>query len=339
MLPKRPGEGRMKSPGEAGFESGSGAGASGASANDPESGAQTIAAAGRSKLEPALLSSGLHIVATPIGNMGDITLRAISTLGRADIIACEDTRVTGRLLKAHGITTPMLAYHDHNAERVRPKLIERLEGGESVALVSDAGTPLISDPGYRLVRDAVAAGVAVTAIPGPSAALTALVVSGLPTDRFFFAGFLPSRSAARRTALVGLAGIDATLVFLESPRRLAASLADMAAALGERETAVARELTKLHEEVRRGSLAGLAAHYAEAGAPRGETTVIVGPPPAAAPADGAALDRLLAAALDTMSVRDAAAAVAAATGAPRRRVYGRALELSAERHAGRPDGE
>ncbi len=291
---------------------------------------------------------GLHIVATPIGNLGDVTLRALDILEAADVIACEDTRVTGKLRTAYGITTPMTTYHEHNAARVRPRLIERLERGEIVALVSDAGTPLVSDPGYRLVRAAIAAGVKVTAAPGATAPITALILAGLPTDRFLFAGFLPTRPGPRRRALDGLAAVDASLIFLEAPRRLAAALADMAGALGPRPAAVARELTKLHEEVRRGSLAELAAHYRAAGAPRGEAVVVVAPPqaPGGGPAgehdegpEGAALDTRLRRALARGSVRDAATEVAAATGLPRRRVYGRALALAGKTGAGLPGPE
>jgi 16S rRNA (cytidine1402-2'-O)-methyltransferase len=277
--------------------------------------------------------AGLYIVATPIGNLGDITLRALEALRRADAIACEDTRITARLLAGHGIARPLVAYHDHNAARVRPRLIQRLERGETLALVSDAGTPLVADPGFRLVKEAIAAGIHVTVLPGPSAALAALVVSGLPSDRFLFAGFLPPRSSARRTALGVIAAVPATLLFLESPGRLAASLADMHAVLGDRDAAVARELTKLHEEVRRGRLAALAATCA-ADPPRGEVVVVVGPP-AAAPAAGSDLDAEIAAALATMTTRDAAAVVAAATGLPRRDVYRRALDLATGR---RDDG-
>jgi 16S rRNA (cytidine1402-2'-O)-methyltransferase len=269
--------------------------------------------------------SGLVIVATPIGNAGDITLRALDLLRRADRIACEDTRVTGGLMARYGIATPLLAYHEHNAARMRPVLLERLRGGETVALVSDAGTPLISDPGYKLVRAAVEAGIPVTTLPGASAALAALVLSGLPTDRFFFAGFLPPRTAARRTELAELAGIAATLIFFESTGRLADTLADMAAVLGARDAAVARELTKLYEEVRRGTVTELAEHYAAADRPKGEIVIVVGPPAAAVEASDTAIDDALRAALATASLRDAVAAVAAALDAPRRRVYARAL--------------
>lgn len=248
-------------------------------------------------------------------------------LSAADVVACEDTRVTRKLLRAHGLDRSLVPYHDHNAERVRPRLIERMKSGESVALVSDAGTPLISDPGYKLVREAAADGLAVTALPGASAPLAGLVVSGLPSDRFLYAGFLPAKGAARRKALDELAAVPATLVFLESARRLTASLSDMAERLGPRLAAVTRELTKLFEEVRRGPLDQLAAHYRAEGPPKGEIVVVVGPPEPLVTGE-AALDAQLAAALKTASLRDAVAQVTAATGLPRRRVYARALVLS-----------
>lgn len=260
--------------------------------------------------------------------MQDITLRALDILKRADLIACEDTRVTGKLLARYGIKAAVTAYHDHNADRVRPSLLARLAQGEAVALVSDAGTPLLSDPGYKLVRACVDAGLAVTAAPGPSAAVAALILSGLPTDRFLFSGFLPAKAQARAQALAGLAAVPATLVFFESAQRLAAALADMAQVLGPRPAAVARELTKLYEEVRRGTLRELAAHYGRAGAPKGEVVVVVAPPEAAAPPQAEDLDLQLKQALENASVRDAAAAVATATGLPRRVVYSRALALA-----------
>ena len=279
-----------------------------------------------SKRPGGTVAPGLHVVATPIGNLSDITLRAIDVLRTVDLIACEDTRVTGKLLKAHGISTKMFAYHDHNAERVRPALMERLERGEKMALVSDAGTPLVSDPGFRLVRECIARGIPVFPIPGPSAALAALVAAGLPTDRFLFAGFLPAKAAARREALAEVAGIRATLVFYESPHRLAAALADMETVLGARDAAVARELTKLYEEVRRGTLTDLVVHYTNAAVPKGELVVVVGPPTEEKPSEDS-LDDALGAALETMSLRDAVAHVVAATGLARGRVYARALEL------------
>jgi len=272
-------------------------------------------------------SPGLAIVATPIGNAADITLRALDVLRRADAIACEDTRVTGKLMARYGIATPLVAYHEHNAARMRPLLLERLARGETVALVSDAGTPLVSDPGYKLVRAAIDAGFPVSAVPGASAALAALVTSGLPPDRFLFAGFLPPRTAARRGALHELSAVPATLILFESGGRLAETLADMVAVLGPREAAVARELTKLHEDIRRGPLADLQTYYADAAPPKGEIVILVGPPPVAATTD-TAIDEALRVALETASLRDAVAAVAADLGAPRRRVYARALAMA-----------
>jgi 16S rRNA (cytidine1402-2'-O)-methyltransferase len=270
----------------------------------------------------------LHLVATPIGNVGDLSARAFAALGAADVVLCEDTRVTGKLLALCGIRRPLLSYHEHNAARVRPEILARLRAGAAVVLVSDAGTPLISDPGYKLVRDAIAAGIAVFALPGPSAALAALIVSGLPTDRFFVAGFLPTRRAQRRRAIAELAPVPGTLILFEAARRLPDTLADLAAGLGPRQAAVARELTKRFEEVRRARLGELAAHYAEAGAPRGETVIVVGPPARAVEAPGPdELDERLAEALASSSPAAAAAAVAAATGQPRRALYRRALTL------------
>lgn len=274
------------------------------------------------------LPGGLYLVATPIGNAADITLRALDILKRADVVACEDTRLTGKLLARHGIRARLTPYHDHNAERARPALLERLSRGNSVALVSDAGTPLLSDPGYKLVKACRDAGLTVTAAPGASAAVTALILSGLPTDRFLFAGFLPPKQAARTKVLTELASVPATLVFFESPARLAASLADMAKVLGARPAAIARELTKLYEEVRRGTLAELADHYAKSGAPKGEVVVVVGGPIAPARPQAADLDERIRQALAQESVRDAASRVAAETGLPRRDVYARALALA-----------
>lgn len=282
------------------------------------------------------LPPGLYLVATPIGNLGDISRRALDVLRRADRIACEDTRVTRKLMSAEGLATPLTAYHDHSGPRERRRLLDAVAAGEAVALVSDAGTPLVSDPGFKLVREAIAEGLAVTALPGPSAPLVALLLSGLPSDRFFFGGFLPAKPGARREALQALAALDASLIFFESPSRLAASLADMAAVLGGRPAAVARELTKLHEEVRRGDIEALAAHYAAAGGPRGEIVVVVGPPAPVEIGTGFDLDAALRDALVHASLRDAAAAVAAASGLPRRRVYARALELAKDQGAGKP---
>lgn len=256
-------------------------------------------------------------------------MRALDILRGADIIACEDTRITRRLLSHYGVSTPTTAYHDHNAPTALPRLIKRLKKGEMVALVSDAGTPLISDPGYRLVQAALAEDIPVTAAPGPVAAVAALTVAGLPTDSFFFAGFLPPKQAARRHRLAALAGIPAALVFYEAPRRLPAVLADMAACLGDRPAAVVRELTKIHEEVRRGTLGELAAEFSRSGPPRGEVVVVVGPPATEAGADDVQVDTLLRQAMEQMSLRDAVDHVAAASGRQRREVYQRALALSA----------
>lgn len=278
------------------------------------------------------LTPGLHVVATPIGNLRDVTLRALEVLAAADLIACEDTRVTRKLTDHYGIATPLTPYHDHNAAEARPKLIARLAAGAAVALVSDAGTPLVSDPGFKLVRAAREAGLSVTTLPGASAVLAALTVAGLPTDRFFFEGFLPAKEGQRRSRITELARIPATLVLFETGPRLAGALADLAAGLGPREAAVCRELTKLHEEVRRGDLATLARDTAGAAEPRGEIILVVAPPdPQAAAGDAADLDALLRRALERVSVKDAVGEVAAVTGRPRREVYQRALALAKAR--------
>ncbi len=247
------------------------------------------------------------------------------------MIACEDTRFTGKLLARHGISAKLTPYHDHNADRARPVILARLAQGQAVALVSDAGSPLISDPGFKLVRACVDAGYPVTAIPGASAAVTALQLSGLPTDRFLFAGFLPARQAARQKALSKLASVSASLVFFESPNRLGESLADMAETLGNRPAAIARELTKLYEEVRRGTLSELAAHYRGAGPPKGEIVIVVGGPQETTTSEED-LDARLLAALENLSLRDAAAVVASETGMPKREIYARALAVSRGRH-------
>jgi len=273
------------------------------------------------------LAPGLYLVATPIGHLGDISLRALATLAAADVVACEDTRITTRLLRRYAIDAPLVAYHEHNAARQRPKLLAALAEGKRVALVSDAGTPLVSDPGYRLVREVLAAGHAVYPIPGPSALLAALVVSGLPTDSFFFAGFLPPKSAARKKRLAALAAVPGTLVFYESPHRTAVALAEMAETLGPgRKAAVARELTKIHETVRRGTLGELAAAFAEEQEPKGEIVILLAPPEEAGP-DRAGIDESLAAMLESMSASEAAATLAARTGLPRRDLYRRVLAL------------
>lgn len=276
----------------------------------------------------ARLAAGLYVTATPIGNAGDVTLRALDVLARADLVLCEDTRVTAKLFAIHGISAKTAPYHDHNAAEMRPRVLKRLEAGEAIALVSDAGTPLVSDPGLKLVREALEAGHNVTALPGASSVLAALTLAGLPTDRFFFAGFLSAKQEARRKDLAELAAIPATLVFLESANRLEAALADMASALGLREAAVARELTKKFEEVRRGSLSDLAAHYAEAGPPKGEIVIVVGPPEKRVALCAHEIDAMLENALARTSLKDAVAEVVSMTGLPRREIYARALELS-----------
>ena len=284
------------------------------------------------RAEAERLVPGLHVVATPIGNLKDISFRALSTLAAADAIIAEDTRVTRNLLAYYGVATPLVAYHEHNAKVVRPHLLARLEAGATLALVSDAGTPLVSDPGFKLVQEALEKGVHVTAVPGPSAVLAALVVAGLPTDRFFFEGFLPHKSGPRRARLAELAAVPGTLVFFESPRRIAETLADAAAVLGPRAAAIARELTKLYETVRRGPLDTLAATLAAEDTPKGEIVLLIAPPEAgAAEQSEADLDARLMEALAVYSVKDAASVVAAATGQPRRQVYARALQLTAGR--------
>ncbi|WP_306227666.1 16S rRNA (cytidine(1402)-2'-O)-methyltransferase [Bosea beijingensis] len=281
------------------------------------------------KAEAEPLAPGLHIVATPIGNLRDISFRALATLAAADAILAEDTRTSKTLLAHYGISTPLLPYHEHNAAQMRPKVLAKLREGGKLALISDAGTPLVSDPGYKLVAELVAEGLPVTGIPGPSAVLAALVLAGLPTDRFFFEGFLPPKSGGRRTRLTELAAIPGTLVFFESPRRLAEMLADAAAVLGARPGAVARELTKFYETVRRGTLPELAAHYESEEEARGEIVVIIGPPGAAdLVTSDEAIDERLRAAMAKVSLKEAVAQVAAETGQPRRKVYARALELT-----------
>ena len=271
------------------------------------------------------LVAGLYVTATPIGHAQDVTLRALQVLAGCDLIAAEDTRVTAKLLAIHGLSKPLTAYNDHNAAKERPRLLARLKDGARIALVSDAGTPLVSDPGFKLVRAVIEEGVAVHAVPGASAVLTGLALSGLPSDRFLFAGFLPSKAGERAAILEELKGLRATLIFFESAQRLGETLAVMSEVLGMRPAAVAREMTKLHEEVRRGTLADLAAYYAAADAPRGEVTLLVGPPHEAQ-ADFAAIDAALDAALPFMPLKAASDMIAALTGASRKAVYARGLE-------------
>ena len=276
-------------------------------------------------MENPPLEPGLYIVATPIGNLGDLTVRAGKVLAACDLVACEDTRVTGKLLNYLGLKKPMRRYDDHAEERDRERLIAEMVQ-KAVVLVSDAGTPLISDPGYRLIRTARERGIAVTSLPGPSALVVALTLAGLPTDRFLFAGFLPSKAKAREDTLREVADLDATLVFYETGPRLIASLEAMAQLLPGRELAVARELTKFHEECRSGSAEELQAHY-RAHPPKGEIVLLAGPPPEPGPADDATIDAQLRAALAELSPSQAAGRVAKAHGLDRKALYARAMEL------------
>src|SRR3954467_15961799 len=273
---------------------------------------------------------GLHLVATPIGNLGDITLRALETLAGVDLIACEDTRITRRLTERYAISAQLTPYHEHNAATARPKIMERLAQGAAVALVSDAGTPLISDPGFKLVREACAAGHAVIALPGASSVLTALSVAALPTDRFFFEGFLPAKETARRTRLAELARIDATLVMFESGNRVQETLTDLAETMAGRDAAICRELTKMHEEIKRAPIAELA-KAAGTLETRGEFVLVIGPPRADANImTQHDLDDLLRSSLSRDSVKDSVAHAVELSGRPRREVYARALELAKE---------
>jgi 16S rRNA (cytidine1402-2'-O)-methyltransferase len=303
-----------------------------------EPASRTFAVAGQLLTAPKAVP-GLHLVSSPIGNLGDITLRALETLAGVDIIACEDTRITRRLTERYGIAALLKPYHEHNAALARPKILERLAQGASIALVSDAGTPLISDPGFKLVREVIAAGHQVIALPGPSSVLAALAVAALPTDRFFFEGFLPAKETARRARLTELARIDATLVMFESGNRVGDTLRDLADIMGARDAAICRELTKLHEEVRRAPLPELA-KSAGALETRGEFVLVIGPPAASAGIMGQNdLDELLRSALKRGSVKDAVAHAVELSGRPRREIYARALELARQDHAGNGDAE
>lgn len=275
------------------------------------------------------IAPGLYLVATPIGNLRDITLRALDILSAADRVLAEDTRVTRRLLDAYDIKARLQAYHDHNAETVRPELMQALADGEIIAMVSDAGTPMVSDPGYKLARDAIEADANVVAIPGASALLAALCIAGQPTDRFTFAGFPPPKTVGREKWLAGFESHGGTLVFYEGVSRLADSLSSMARVLGDRPAAVCRELTKLHEEARRGTLCDLAEHYTEHGPPKGEAVIVVGPAPAIAWTD-ARIDDALRSVLAEMRVKEASALVAEQSGWSRRDVYARAIALKSD---------
>ncbi|WP_432803857.1 16S rRNA (cytidine(1402)-2'-O)-methyltransferase [Aureimonas altamirensis] len=270
---------------------------------------------------------GLYLVATPIGNLGDMGLRALQIVAGADILACEDTRVTAKLLQRYGIRRASMAYHEHNSEGAGAAIIEALAAGKSVALVSDAGTPIVSDPGFPAARQAIASGFPVIPVPGASAPLAALAASGLPSDAFFFAGFPPQKQVARRARFEELARVPGTLIFFEAPHRIAESLADMAAMLGDRPAAVCRELTKLHETIYRDTLSGLVRTFQAMERVRGEIVVCVGPPAPEAAATGSDVDAILSGLLQEMKPAHAAQEAVKLTGLPRRELYQRALAL------------
>ena len=305
---------------------------------DAEGSASRTFSLGGHVLTAPKASPGLHLVATPIGHLGDITLRALETLAAVDVIACEDTRITRRLTERYAISALLKPYHEHNAALARPKILERLAQGASIALVSDAGTPLISDPGFKLVRDVCAAGFRVNALPGPSSVLTALSVAALPTDRFFFEGFLPPKQTARRSRLAELSRIDATLVMFESGNRVQDTLADLADVMGDRDAAICREMTKLHEEIQRGPVSQLA-RAADTLETRGEFVLVIGPPAGRTIMAADELDELLLDSLRHDSVKDAVAHAVELSGRPRREIYARALELSKQRDAEDDDGQ
>ena len=273
-------------------------------------------------------SPGLYIVATPIGNSGDLGHRAVQLLARASLIVCEDTRVTSKLLNIYGIQSRTLAYHEHNAQRQLPRILKRLQNGETIALVCDAGTPLISDPGYRLVQACIKCEVLVSSIPGASAVLAALVISGMPTNQFFFQGFLPNKKGLRRSQLRKLATVPGSLIFLESTKRLASMLADALEELGNRRASVCRELTKKFEEIRRGYLSELVDYYLNIEPPKGEISIVIGPASGSDVTNKDKLDEMLIQALEKATVRDASTIVAKTTGLSRREVYARAIALS-----------
>jgi 16S rRNA (cytidine1402-2'-O)-methyltransferase len=280
------------------------------------------------ELKPIKLAPGLHVVATPIGNLADVTLRALETLRAADLVLCEDTRVTNKLLDRYHLRPALLAYHDHNAAAVRPRVLEKLAASAAIALVCDAGTPLISDPGYKLVAAALAAGHRVYPVPGASASLAALVAAGIPTDRFFFEGFLPAKPGQRKNRIAELAEIPSTLVLYETGPRLAACLTDLEEGFGPRHAAICRELTKAFEETRRGKLDELAAHYKKTKEPKGEIVIVVAPPDERRSVSAEELDSKLKRALSCGSLKDAVGAVSEQTGMKRREVYARALALA-----------
>lgn len=302
-------------------------GASDRGAIVPEEAGERSFIVGGVRFTPPALQPALYLVSTPIGNLADITLRALEALAGAELVACEDTRVTRVLLRRYGIQRPMIAYHEHNEAEAAPRLIAAIEEGRSVALASDAGTPLVSDPGYRLVRLARERALPVVPIPGPSAVLAALTVSGLPTDSFLFAGFLPAKAGQRRSRLEAFAAVPATLVFFESPRRLGPSLSDMAEVLGDRQAVVARELTKVFEEVREDTLPRLARYYQETGAPKGEVVICIAPPGKAQAAEAQEIDRLLLELAADMPASKAAGEAARMTGGRKADLYQRLIAL------------
>ena len=288
---------------------------------------------GTTRFEAEALNPGLYIVATPIGNLGDITVRALSTLAAADVVYCEDTRTSARLMERYAIRNRFSAYHEHNAQRVRPGIIENLNRGAAIALISDAGMPLVSDPGYRLVKEAAESGIAITACPGPSAVLTGLALSGLPTDRFTFAGFVPQKQGERRRLFSGFAHFRSTLVFFESPHRIIESLHDLEFALPGRAVAVTRELTKLHEEVLRGAILDVAALLEKKPSVKGEITLIVGPPLASGAVSEDVIGAAINDALQSMSASKAASEVAKQFSLNRSDIYTRILNLKAHNGA------
>jgi 16S rRNA (cytidine1402-2'-O)-methyltransferase len=305
---------------------------------EPEAPSARTFAVGGHVLTAPRAAPGLYLVATPIGNLGDITVRALEILAGVDIIACEDTRITRRLTERYAISAQLKPYHEHNAALARPKILERLAQGAAIALVSDAGTPLISDPGFKLVREVCAAGHSVIALPGPSSVLAALSVAALPTDRFFFEGFLPPKETARRARLAELARIDATLVMFESGSRVQDTLADLARLMSSRDAAICREMTKLHEDIRRASISQLALS-ADALETRGEFVLVIGPPAGTPIMTGDELDDLLRSQLKRDSVKDAVAHAVELSGRPRREIYARALELAKQAEAEDEDGK
>lgn len=276
--------------------------------------------------ESTFFEKGLYLVATPIGNLGDLSPRAVDVLKNADVVACEDTRITGKLLSLNAVSTPMVNYHEHNADKMRPVLTARLKKGETVALVSDAGTPLVSDPGHKLVADCIKEGIYVTAVPGASALLTALQLSGLPTRRFLFQGFLPPKSSARKTTLSELKNVPSTLIFYEAPQRMIETLTDMKEVLGDRNCSVSRELTKKFEQTVRGKISDILDLYAQNGVPKGEFVIVVAPP-LEEKAGEQDVETALKQALETMSVKDAAAFVAQELNTNKKEVYTLALKL------------